>query len=396
MNFSFAERVSTLKPSAIRELLKTPDHPDFVSFAIGNPSPETFPVEDIQALSADILKSRTLEALQYGISEGYAPLREATRRRMSEKHGVGREFDECVIVSGGQQGIELSIKSLINENDVILCEAPSFIGALNAFHSFNARLIGVPMDGDGMDMEALERLLDVYPNTKMIYTIPTFQNPMGVTMSLARRKRLLELAEKYDVLILEDSPYFELRISGDYVPPIKSLDETGRVIFCGSFSKIVAPGIRVGYVIAHRDLAHKLLVGKQVSDVHTNMLWQMVVCDLMTKRDMDAHIEKCVSVYRRKRDLMVSALQQHCAGKLTWNHPDGGLFLWAELPDGVDSLPFCNRLKEEHVAAIPACHLYIDPSVKQSGIRLNFSLPTDEQIERGVAIMGRALDEFVR
>jgi 2-aminoadipate transaminase len=336
------------------------------------------------------------EALQYGITEGYEPLRLAIKERFTKKYSVGRDYDDFIVVSGGQQGIELSTKILVNEGDTILCESPSFIGALNGFRSYNTRLVGIPMDADGMDIDALEKALKTEPNVRLIYTIPTFHNPCGSTMSLERRKRLLELAKKYNVLILEDSPYFELRYSGTDLPTIKSMDTEGRVIFAGSFSKVIAPGIRIGFVCAHRDICSKLTVAKQVSDVHTNAFFQILVYKFLKECDIDAHIEDCRKLYRMKRDRMLAAMEKHMMGKATWNVPNGGLFLWAELPNGYDGFELCRRLKENKIACVPGNTFSVDESEVSRGFRLNFSLPSDDQIDRGISILGRVLSDYVK
>lgn len=251
MEYRFSDKIASLKPSAIREVLKATSVPGMIPFAAGNPAPDAFPVAEVQKIAADILKNRPIDALQYGVTEGYPELISLIKTRMKSKYGIGRDFDSIIITSGAQQVMDLSTKVLCNEGDVVICESPSFIGSLNCFRSYNAKLVGVPVDADGMNIEALEKALDENPNAKMIYTIPNFQNPAGVTMSLEKRHRLYELAKAHNVMILEDNPYGDLRVAGEDVPNIKSFDEDGIVIYSGSFSKILAPGIRIGLSLIH-------------------------------------------------------------------------------------------------------------------------------------------------
>lgn len=394
MNYRYSEKISSLQPSAIREILKVTQDPRVISFAAGNPSPETFPAEEMAKIAHDIFAIDAASALQYGISEGYGLLRELTAARMRNKYAVGKETDDTIIVSGGQQGIELTAKTFLNEGDTVVCEDPSFIGALNAFRSYNAHLVGVPMDAEGMDMDRLEEILKGDKRVKLIYVIPTFQNPSGRTMSIRRRKRLLELASRYDVMIIEDNPYFELRYSGEYVPPIKSMDEEGRVIYVGSYSKVLSPGIRIGYVCADRQVISKLTVAKQVSDVHTNLFFAMLVAKYLERYDIDAHIESIRTLYRHKRDLMQHELAVKAAECLSFNQPDGGLFIWCEMPRG-DGMDLCRIAGGKKVAAVPGASFSIDESKICPTIRLNFSLPSDEQIVKGVGLLAEAAKTYL-
>ena len=246
-----------------------------------------------------------------------------------------------------------------------------------------------------MDMEKLETALRENDNVKFIYVIPTFQNPTGRVISLEKRKKLLELARQYDVLILEDNPYFELRYSGEHLPTIKSMDTEGRVIYVGSFSKILSPGIRVGYVLANRTVISKLTVAKQVSDVHTNLMFQMIACDMLTKYDIDAHIARICDMYRAKRDAMCEAIEKYFPKECSYERPDGGLFLWCRLPDGYDGVALCKLCGSRGVMGVPGSSFSVDESEVSPYIRLNFSLPSFEQIERGVKIMGDTMREFI-
>ena len=396
MNIKFADRISSLQPSAIREILKVTQDPSVISFAAGNPSPESFPVDDMARIAADLFKNHSATALQYGVSEGYGPLRELTAKRMKEKYGVGKSSDDLIITSGGQQVIEIAAKILVNEGDTVLCEAPSFVGALNAFRSYKANLVGIPMDEHGMDVDVLETMLKTQPNVKLIYTIPTFQNPSGCTMTLARRKRLLELAEQYNVMILEDSPYFELRYTGEDIQTIKSMDETGRVIFSGSFSKVLSPGMRIGFVCAHQDIIAKMTVCKQVSDVHTNLFFQMLCAEYLSQCDIDAHIASIRKLYFERMTVMADAMEQSFAGRARFQRPEGGLFLWCALPEGYDGMEFCRRAGQYKVAAVPGASFSVNEKEIVPTFRLNFSLADNDTIRRGIELMAQALADYVK
>lgn len=396
MNIKFSDRISSLQPSAIREILKVTQDPSVISFAAGNPSPESFPVDDMARIAADIFKNNSANALQYGVTEGFGPLRELTAARIKNKYGIGKSHDDLIITSGGQQAIELATKVLLNEGDTILCEAPSFIGSLNAFRSYKVNLVGIPMDKDGMDMDVLETMLKTQPNVKLIYTIPTFQNPSGCTLTLERRRRMLELAEQYNVFILEDNPYFELRYTGEHVPTIKSLDETGRVIYSGSYSKVLAPGIRVGFACAHRDIISKMTVCKQVSDVHTNLFFQMICAEYLNTCDIDAHIENIKKIYSERLGVMADAIDAGFEGRARYIRPEGGIFLWCTLPEGYDSMEFCRLCGASKVAAVPGNSFSVNESKVVPTFRLNFSLPNNETIRRGIDIMSKVLADYVK
>ena len=302
MDYVFSERAKNLKPSAIREIFKYAADPEVVSLSAGNPSPEAFPSKEIAEISAKIFAENPTSVLQYSVTEGYTPLREYLKDYLKSSQNIGSEKDEILITSGAQQVMDLCSKALLNEDDVVVCEAPSFIGSLNTFRSYNGRLAGVTVEPDGMNMEELENALKSNKNVKFIYTIPNYQNPSGVTMSLEKRKKLYELALKYSVLILEDNPYGELRYSGEPLPSIKSFDTEGIVIYAGSFSKVVAPGLRVAYTVAPREIFQKLVVCKQGSDVHTNIWAQRICYEFIANYDFEGHLEKLRSIYRKKAD----------------------------------------------------------------------------------------------
>lgn len=394
MNYNFSDKIKNLKPSAIREMFKSLVDPEVISFAAGNPSPESFPVAELKRLSEDIFDQNAVSALQYSITEGYAPLRDAIAKRQKERFGVLREPDAVLIVSGGQQGIELAAKVFTNEGDAVLCEDPTFIGALNAFRSCGAETVGVPLREDGIDPDELDRVLRDTPNAKLLYLIPTFHNPCGITTSLEKRKAILRVAAKHDIVIFEDNPYGELRFGGEELPTLKSLDEDGRVIYCSSFSKILSAGMRVGFVIADSRIVSKMTVAKQSEDVHTNIFFQMLCHKYMTECDLDAHIEEIRALYRRKSALMLSALDRFLPKCIRFTRPQGGLFLWGMLPDGADSAPFAAECMRRKVAVVPGVTFNCDPAKPSSGFRLNYSTPSDEQILRGAELIGGIAHEL--
>ena len=393
MEYKFSEKLSALKPSAIREIFKSLTDPTIISFAAGNPNPLSFPVEALAKLSADIFASDAAFALQYGITEGYAPLRESIAARIYEKFGIGRAFDQTIVTTGGQQGIELACKAFCNEGDCVICEDPSFIGALNAFRSNGARTVGVPLRADGIDLAILEETLRREKKAKLLYLIPTFQNPTGVTSTYENRLAVYALAKKYGVVILEDNPYGELRFAGEDVPTYKSFDTDGLVIYCSSFSKILSSGMRIGFVNAPAEIIAKMVVAKQVEDVHTNLFAQMLCHRYMAEYDMDAHVAMIRELYRNKAARMLSALDAEMPASVAYTRPEGGLFLWCTLPDGRDAAPYVQKFLQNKVAVVPGSAFLCVENAPSDSFRLNYSMPSDEDIDRGVAILGKVLRE---
>ncbi len=396
MEYKFSDKVSKLQASAIREILKFTADPEVISFAAGNPAPEAFPKERIAELSNELLCNDPILALQYSITEGYTPLRDFLKGWMSEKGCFHKEFDDLIITSGGQQANELSCKVLLNEGDTLLCESPSFIGSLNAFRSYNVNLVGVDMEDDGIDLEKLENAVKSNKNVKVLYLIPNFQNPTGRTMSFAKRKAVYELACRYDFIILEDDPYGELRFAGENVPTIKSLDTEGRVIYSSTFSKLISPGFRTGFVSAPAPIIQKIVVCKQVSDVHSN-IWAQVICHrFMTTIDREAHFNKLRDIYRSKCDLMCSYIENDFSKKITYTKPEGGLFIWCTLPDNCDMNEFCRQAVQQYkIAVVPGNSFSIDTDEVSHSFRLNYSTPTNEQISKGMEILARMTRELL-
>ncbi len=387
MEFNFSNRVQSLKPSAIREIFKSLTNPNVISFAAGNPSPLSFPVEKLKVLADKIFEESAASSLQYGITEGYTPLREQVAERLKSKFNTGRDFDETIIVSGGQQGIDLTCKVLCNEGDTVVCENPSFIGALNAFRSYGVNLKGLDVGDDGIDPEELETLLKTDKKVKLIYLIPTFQNPAGITMSLEKRKAVLAVAKKYNVPILEDNPYGELRFAGTDIPTIKSMDDEGIVIYCGSFSKILSAGMRVGFLCGHKDLIQKIVVVKQTNDVHTNLFFQMLCSRFISEYGLDDHIAGIKKLYRDNCMTMLSEMDAKFPENVKYTRPEGGLFLWVTMPDSVDMNEFIKKTVAAEVAVVPGATFLPDTGMVSHSFRMNYSMPTKDQIIKGVGIL---------
>lgn len=390
----FSDKVKHMEGSAIREIFKILGKPGIISFAGGAPDANLFPTEELAEIAADVLKNQGKVALTYGVTEGYTPLRKWVIDRLT-KQGIISDRDDTIIVSGGQQGIDLAAKSLLNPGDGVICEEPSFIGGLNSYRVNNAEIYGVPVESDGLDLVKLEETVKAHPNVKIVYTIATFQNPSGITMSLAKRKKLLELAKTYDFIIFEDNPYGELRFSGEEVPTIKSMDEEGRVVYFGSFSKTLAPGLRLGFVSCDPALMERMIICKQVEDVHTNVLSQMIAYEFVTKYDIDEHIAKLRAAYGKKCKLMMDCIDACFPKSVTHTSPEGGLFLFCTMPEQFDSKEVMKKALEKGVAFVPGATTMVDDKAKYSTFRMNYSTATEEEIQKGVAILGEVLKEIV-
>ncbi len=394
MSYELSEKFASLKPSAVREILKVTSEPGMIAFAGGSPDTAAFPCNAVKRLSAEILEENPVSALVYGVSEGYEPLRQTVAKWLKERENVGSDDDAVIITAGGTQVMDITTRVLCSEGDTVICENPSFIGSLNCFRSHGCKLAGVPIDEDGMNISALKTAVAENPNAKFIYTIPNFQNPGGTTLSLEKRRAIYEIARENNLVILEDNPYGNLRVAGEDVPAIKSMDEDGIVVYAGSFSKILAPGIRVAYAVVPKKIAPAFTIGKQVSDVHTGVLNQMIVSRWFDEYDVNAHIESIRKIYRRKLNLMCDCLDEYCP-EISYVRPEGGLFIWAKLPDKADMLSYVNELIKQKVAVVPGSAFMVDDTAPCSYIRLNFSTPSDENIIKGVKIMGNVLKNFI-
>lgn len=395
MEYRISEKMQALKPSAIREIFKALTDPTIISLAAGNPSPESFPVEDLARISSEIFSDSSTAALQYSVTEGYPPLREDVKARLASRFGIGRDFDMTIITSGGQQGIELLCKTMCDEGDTVIVEEPSFIGALNAFRSNGAKLVGIPMEDDGIDIGKLEDAMKNNPRAKILYLIPTFQNPSGTCMSLEKRKIVYDLAKKYNIIILEDNPYGELRFAGEEIPTIKSFDEDGYVVYSGSYSKVLSAGMRIGFICGPEAIVQKMVVAKQVEDVHTNIFFQMLCHRYIAECDMDKHVADIRKLYKHKCDLMLSELDKKMPKCVRYTRPEGGLFLWCTLPDNISQPDFIKAAMAKKVAVVPGQTFNSDPNSPSQSFRLNYSTPSDEQIVEGIDRLAETVNSML-
>lgn len=395
MEYKISSKLENMKPSAIREIFKSLTNPEIIAFAAGNPSEESFPADKFETLATKIFKETPSKALQYGITEGYPPLRSQLEERLWRKFGVDKDRNTLIVVSGGQQGIELAVKTMCNPGEVVLCENPSFIGALNAFRSNGAKPVGVKMEEDGICIEELEKACIENPNAKLLYLIPTFHNPGGTTMSLEKRKKAYEIARKYGIIILEDNPYGELRFAGEDIPTIKSMDTDNIVIYCGSFSKVLSAGMRVGFVSAPPEIVSKMVVAKQVEDVHTNQFFQMLCSQFIEEYDIDAHIEKIRAIYRRKCGIMLEALDAYMPKEVKYTRPDGGLFVWLTLPERVNLQEYVAKCLEKKVAVVPGTAFTPDENEISHSFRITYATPSDSQLKEGVIVLSEVAKELL-
>lgn len=390
----FTPAVAGMQASAIREIFKMLDKADIISFAAGIPAPELFPAKEWSEITKEILTNNSKTALVYGVTEGYLPLRNLTKKRMERAGVFNADTDELIITSGAQQAIDLTAKVLLNPGDAVIAENPSFIGSLNSFRSYGAKLYGAKIEDDGINTDDVERLLKEHDNVKFIYTIPTFQNPSGTTMSLEKRKKLLELAEKYDVMILEDNPYGELRFNGKDVATLKSMDKTGRVIYAGTYSKTLAPGIRVGFLCAAKKIVDRVIVVKQVNDVNTTVLSQMMVYEYITRYDFEAHIKKCCEVYKKRCDLMLSKMDEKFPKECKYTRPDGGIFILATMPEGCDTKKMLAEAIENKVAFVPGNTFMHDMDAPSNMFRLNYSVTSEDAIIKGIDLLSEVVKKY--
>ena len=392
----FASRMDLLKGSEIRELLKLTAQPDILSFAGGMPAPELFPVEQMMEASIAVLKEHGREALQYSTTEGFPRLREQIAERMLAKNNIHTDKDHILVTSGSQQGLDFSARVFLNPGDVVLLESPSYLGAVNAFKACEPKFIEVPTDDGGMIMDELEKILATTERVKMIYVIPDFQNPTGRTWDLDRRHKFMEIVNRYEIPVIEDNPYGELRFSGEEIPTFKSMDSEGLVIYSSSFSKILSSGMRVGYVTAPIEIIQKMVVAKQSEDVHTNIFFQMMCHKYISEYDLDAHINEIRKLYRAKCNLMLKTLDENMPKEVTYTRPEGGLFIWGTLPDSVNEPEFVKKAIEHKVAVVPGETFNCDTSMPSQSFRMNYSTPSDEDIVRGVKLLAQTAKEMIK
>jgi len=381
MNTRFARRMGGVRPSTIREILKVTEQADIISFAGGLPAPELFPVAEILTATERVLREGGAAALQYGPSEGYAPLRE-TFAVESRKRGIDCSADDILIMTGSQQPLDLVSKIFLDAGDCVLTENPTYMAALQAFQCYECRFASVPMDEGGLIPEALPELIE-REKPKFLYTIPNFQNPTGVTLTAARRRTLYSIASRYGLLVVEDDPYGALRYAGENIAPVKSLDSEGIVLYHSTISKTIAPGLRIGWVVAPEEIRRKLTIAKQASDLHTSSLDQRIVHRYLADFDSDAHVERIRQSYGERFSIMEGALRETMPPGFTWTRPEGGMFLWVTCPEGVDTSELMLEALKRKVLFVPGRDFFPDAS-GQRFMRLNFSNASLENIRVGI------------
>ncbi|MFZ3171823.1 MAG: PLP-dependent aminotransferase family protein [Carboxydocellales bacterium] len=390
-----AERMGNMSGSAVREILKITQQPNMISFAGGLPSPESFPVAELQEITHEVYAKTGAQMLQYGITEGYQPLNEFIAHWLKATKQINAEPADIQITSGSQQGIDLVSRVFLNKGDQVIVESPSYLSAFQVFNSYQASYLPIPSDDQGMLVDELEKALaDGTKKPKLVYTVATFNNPTGITMNLERRKKLLQLADKHNLIIIEDNPYGELRYQGEHVPTLKSLDTQGRVVYLGSFSKVVAPGLRIGYAIAHPEIRSRITIAKQAADVHSSNLSQQIIYEYCSRGYLDPHIQEICLAYGVKRDAMFQALGSYFPKEVKWTRPEGGLFIWAELPPGSDTTELLRQAVDQRVAFVPGTPFYAN-NTGQNTLRLNFSNATLEQIDYGIGKIGEVIKEYL-
>ncbi|QOR35560.1 PLP-dependent aminotransferase family protein [Clostridium sp. 'deep sea'] len=387
----FANRMQGIKGNAIRELLKVSQQPGMISLAGGLPSPDTFDIDTISEIVTDVLKDNGKNILQYGSTEGYQPLREELIKFLNLR-GFNIKGENLLILSGSQQGINLAGKVMLNPGDKVAVESPSYLAALQIFKTYQVEFVVIPSDKDGMDIDVLEQKLET-EKPKVVYIVPTFQNPSSSTLTLERRKRVVELLKKHETLLIEDDPYGYLRYSGEVVPFMTSMDTTGQSIYLGSFSKIISPGLRVGYVVGPADVITKMRIAKQGTDVHTSMLSQAIVAEFFKRGIIVPHIEKIKEQYKAKRDLCLAEMAKHFPKEAKYNVPDGGLFIWVTLPESVNTEELFHMGIKEKVAFVPGETFFVDG--RKNCLRLNFSNASHENIVIGIKRLGNAMKKFL-
>ena len=395
----YAQRTQRMGSSAIRELLKLTEKPDIISFGGGMPAPDVFPIDDFAAACDRVLREHGAQALQYGSTEGYLPLREMIARHTA-RYGIKITVDNILITSGSQQALDLIGKVFINPGDRILVEEPTYLGALQAWNAYGAEYVTVPMDSDGMRTDALEEALRSGP--KFIYVLPNFQNPTGVTLSVERRQVLIELADRYGVPVIEDDPYGQLRYEGSHLPSVVALDGQfresgntpyrGNVIYLSTFSKTLSPGIRLAWVIAPQEVIRKLVQAKQGADLHTATFNQIVAYEVSRGGFLDRHVWMIRRVYGERRNMMLQAMEDYFPEGTSWTRPQGGLFLWGILPEGMNSKKVLAKAIEQKVAFVPGESFYARGGGENT-MRLNFSYASPENIRLGIERLGKVIGE---
>lgn len=385
----YAERTARMKSSAIRELLKLTSQPDVISFAGGLPAPEMFPVREFQEACDYVLRNEGPQALQYGATEGYTPLKQYLVERMN-KYGVPAEEPNILLTNGSQQALDLIGKVFVDSKMVVCTERPTYLGALQAWNAYEANYCTVPIDDEGMVVDELPKIIERH-RPRFVYVLPNFHNPAGVSLSEARRRQLVEIAVKYDIFIVEDDPYGELRFEGEDIIPIVTLAKERTIYLC-TFSKTLAPGIRLGWIVAPQVAISKLVQAKQGADLHTSTFLQMVANDICQRGILRQHVKRIRATYRERRDAMLDAMAEFFPEEVKWTHPQGGLFLWVKTPEKVNTLELFKMAVAEKVAYVPGNSFYPDDDPEGlHTMRLNFSYCKPEVIVEGIRRLGNAL-----
>lgn len=379
-----------LKGSAIRELLALASKPEIISFAGGLPAPELFPVEEMAKASAAVMEEMGQTALQYSSTDGFAHFRQIIVDRMKAKNNIDTTIDNIIVTSGSQQGLDFSGRIFLDKDDIVLLESPSYLGAINAFKANEPKFIEVPTDEGGMIMEELEKILEENDRVKMIYVIPDFQNPSSRTWSLERREKFMEIINKFEIPVIEDNPYGELRFEGEAMPSLKSMDTKGLVVFLGTFSKILAPGYRLGWICADGEIYEKYNFMAQAASLQATTIGQLETAKFIEMYDLDAHVQKIIEVYGKRRDLMYNTMLEEFPAEVKFAKPTGGLFMWVELPEHMDAAELAKECLKENVAYVPGEGFYPDGQTKNT-FRMNYSMMPEDKIVEGIKRIAKVL-----
>ncbi|MCP1225006.1 PLP-dependent aminotransferase family protein [Sebaldella sp. S0638] len=392
MDLRFADRMNNAQKSFIREILKVVGNPEIISFAGGLPNPISFPVKKVQEATDKILEEDGENVLQYSTTEGYLPLREYISERYLKNSGVVVPPDEILITNGSQQGLDLIGKVFLNKGDVMLMEEPGYLGAIQAFSMFEPEFKTVPIRHDGVDTEKLKESIKKY-NPKLFYAVPNFHNPSGITYSEENRKQVSDIMKDSSTIFIEDDPYGELRFIGNKVPSMKKY-MNDNVILLGSFSKIVSPGMRLGWIHAAPEIMDKLIIAKQGADLHSNYFSQRVVYEYLKENNIEIHIEKITNLYKKQRDCMVNSIEKYFPKEVEVTKPEGGMFIWVTLPENYSSMDLFNIAIEKKVAFVPGDPFYVGVE-GVNAFRLNYTNSTEEKIEEGIKILAESIKELL-
>lgn len=397
MAICFSKIVTEMKASELTPILALTARPDIISFAGGLPAEETFPLQELKETALQVMEENGKEALQYGLAAGDKELRGAIADRMNGLYGhFGMRTlaaDDMMIVTGSQQGLDIIGRIFLDKGDVVLVEKPSYLGAIGAFDFEGANYVEVPMDKEGMIPDELEKILQTTERVKFIYVIPNFQNPTGICWSKERREKIMEIVSRYEIPVVEDNPYGELRMEGEALPPLLSMDPKHLVIHSGSFSKVLAPGMRLAWVVANEKILSKMTLVKSATDLHTSSLIQREAAMYMKKYNLAAHIKENCKLYKHRRDVMLDSLKTNLPEYIQWTHPEGGLFLWITLPDDWDARELLMMAIDKKVAFVPG-DCFFPVSGKRNYFRLNFSYNNDERIKEGIRRLGETIKTY--